>query len=485
MRSINLHRVGFAVVCSVLLSGAPALFAQDQPPPQDQSQQQDRPDYSNQQDRQGSPDQQDPGDQQAPKLPPQQLDSLVAPIALYPDSLLGQLLVATTYPLEVVELSQWLTQNRGLQGVELMDAAKQQNWDPSVQALVAFPDVIKKLTSDVRWTTDLGNAFLSQQGDVMDAVQRMRSKAQSAGKLQTTPQQVVREEQQESRRVIEIQPADPEVVYVPTYDPSYIWGAPAYPYPALYYPSPYVTAGFLGFGAGIHWGGWFGGYGGWGGWGWGPSWYNRTIIVNNNFFHRYRFNDYHSGGGWRGNGVWAHNPDHRLGVPYADRGIANRFNGGAYNRGGYTGSRAPERFNGNGNGNFNRPSGATRPSFPSGGQYRGSQAGNTRPESPRNPGGSSNNPGGAYNGGNHSAFGGVNEGNRSRMESDHGYSSMGRQQPTYRQPQQQQQPQQQPQRQQQRQSAPQQAPRMSAPRQSAAPQQHNSAPRPSGGERRR
>src|SRR5271170_1601855 len=134
--------------------------------------------------------------QQPPPLPPpdqtlnpQQLENLVAPIALYPDPLLTQILVASTYPLEVVEASQWLQQHTALTGTALTDAAQQQNWDASVQALVVFPDVLKKLNTDVTWTTNLGNAFLAQQAQVMDAVQRLRQRAQQDGKLQSTPQE--------------------------------------------------------------------------------------------------------------------------------------------------------------------------------------------------------------------------------------------------------------------------------------------------------
>jgi hypothetical protein len=127
----------------------------------------------------------------APILSPNQLDNLVAPIALYPDPVLSQVLVASTYPLEVVEAEQWLQQNRTLTGAQLMDAARQQNWDPSVQALVALPDVLARLNQDVRWTNDLGNAFLAQQADVMSAVQRMRSRAQANGKLGSTSQETV------------------------------------------------------------------------------------------------------------------------------------------------------------------------------------------------------------------------------------------------------------------------------------------------------
>ena len=171
-------------------------------------------------------------------LSSEQLDNLVAPIALYPDPLLGQLLVASTYPLELVEANQWLQRNRQLRGQALTDAAKQQPWDPSVQALVAVPDALAKLNQDIRWTTDLGNAFLSQQADVMNAVQRMRARAKDNGRLSSTPQQTVATQEQGEQQVIVIQPANPQVIYVPTYDPFYVWGPPLYGYyPPLYYPS--------------------------------------------------------------------------------------------------------------------------------------------------------------------------------------------------------------------------------------------------------
>ncbi|MGA3236926.1 MAG: DUF3300 domain-containing protein, partial [Bryobacteraceae bacterium] len=160
----------------------------------------------------------------------QQLDDLVAPIALYPDPLLGQVLAASTYPLEIVEAEQWFQRNSGLTGTALMDAAKQQNWDPSVQALVAFPEVLARMNQDVRWTTDLGNAFLAQQADVMYAVQRMRASAQSRGRLSSSPQEAVTTQTDNGQSAIQIQPANPQVIYVPQYDPMYVWGPPAYGY---------------------------------------------------------------------------------------------------------------------------------------------------------------------------------------------------------------------------------------------------------------
>jgi uncharacterized protein DUF3300 len=247
-----------------------------------------------------------PAEQQAaPRttLTAQQLDNLVAPLALYPDPLLSQVLVAATYPLEVVEASQWLQQNRSLTGTALIDAAKQQNWDPSVQALVAFPDVLARLNQDVRWTTDLGNAFLGQQTEVMAAVQRLRARAQANGKLRTTPQETVTTQTENGQTAIAIQPADPQVIYVPTYDPTYVWGAPAWGYyPSLYYP----TYGF-GFGFGIPFGGFYAGWGGWGGYGWGFNWFGRGLFVNGGFFGRYGYGYGGFRGGFAGNRAWAHN----------------------------------------------------------------------------------------------------------------------------------------------------------------------------------
>jgi hypothetical protein len=143
---------------------------------------------------------------------PDRLDNLVAPIALYADPLLSQVLVACTYPLEIAEAQLWLQRNSGLSGTGLMDVARQQNWDASVQALVAFPDVLAKLTQDIRWTADLGNAFLSQQADVMSAVQRMRAAAEANGRLSSTPQQVVTTDTEDGQSAITIQPATPEVI---------------------------------------------------------------------------------------------------------------------------------------------------------------------------------------------------------------------------------------------------------------------------------
>jgi len=268
---------------------------------------------------------------QAP-MPPQQLDDLVAPIALYPDPLLGQLLAASTYPLEVVEAEQWLQQNGNLHGQDLLNAARQQNWDPSVQALVAFPDVLAMLNRDVRWTTDLGNAFLAQQQDVMAAVQRMRVRAEQNGKLQSNSQQTVTTDTQNGQSAVVIEPANPQYVYVPVYNPDYIWGAPDWGYyPPLWYPP--ISYGY-GFGPGIYLGGFFPGWGiGWGGWGlgwgWGCGWFGGGLFLNVGFFNHWGFHPYwgsrFAGGFGAGRVGWEHDAFHRAGVPYANRGVSSRF----------------------------------------------------------------------------------------------------------------------------------------------------------------
>ena len=269
----------------------------------------------------------------AQPLPPQALDDLVAPIALYPDPLLGQALAASTYPLELVEAKQWVQANATLQGQQLTNAARQQPWDASVQALVAMPDVLNRLTEDIHWTTDLGNAFLAQQADVMSAVQRMRVRAQANGKLQSTPQETVTNEDQGGQAAVEIQPVDPQVIYAPEYDPNYIWGPPVWGYyPPLYYPS----YGFW-WGPGINLGLYYGGWGGWGfgrggfGWGWGMNWFGHGLFVNGAFFNHYGYGYGRGFGGGYGTGrfagtaAWAHDPSHRLGVGYPNSQLSSRY----------------------------------------------------------------------------------------------------------------------------------------------------------------
>jgi len=285
--------------------------------------------------------------QPAQLLSPAQLENLVAPVALYPDPLLGQVLAASTYPLEVVEAQQWLGQHQNLHGTQLMDAARQQNWDPSVQALVAFPDVMALMTRDVQWTTDLGNAFLAQQKDVMAAVQRMRLRAERNGRLASTPQQNVTTQTQDGQSAVVIEPAEPQVIYVPVYNPAYIWGPPLYGYyPPLWYPG--FGFGF-GFGPGIYLGGFFPGWGfgwpGWGlGWGWGCGWFGGGLFVNVGFFNHYGYHGFYGGGfAAAGRMGWQHDPMHRAGVAYGNSAVAARYNNARFAAGRYS---AGSSFNG-------------------------------------------------------------------------------------------------------------------------------------------
>jgi Protein of unknown function (DUF3300) len=272
----------------------------------------------------------------APRLSPQELGNLVAPIALYPDLLLSEVLAASTYPLELTQAQQWMQQNPGLHGPQLVDAAKQQNWDPSVQALVAFPDVMNLLTRDIQWTTDLGNAFLAQQADVMDSIQRLRASARDNGRLTNTPQQRVTYEQENGQSAIVIQPTDPQVVYAPVYNPAYVWGPPVYGvYPPLAYPAPGYG---IYFGVGAFLGGLFTGLLSFGGWGWGLSWLTHGLFLNGLFFSHFGFHGYggygfHPGGSYVTRAPWVHDPGHRLGVPYGNRFAGARYAGRSFNTG--------------------------------------------------------------------------------------------------------------------------------------------------------
>src|ERR1700733_8799848 len=285
--------------------------------------------------------QQDAAQEQAPPpIPNDQLDSLVAPIALYPDPLLAQVLAASTYPLEIVQLQQFLEKHKDLKGQALTDAVQKEDWDPSVQAMAAFPDLVKQLFDGIKWTTDLGNAFLAQQSDVMDAVQRMRLKAQSAGNLKSTEQQTVETKTVESKTVVVIQQANPQVVYVPSYNPVVVYGPPVYPYPPIYYPPPsYYAAGVaIAFGVGLAIGSYY--HGGWGwGCGWGHS--NVNININNNYVRHYNNTNINRGNINTGNinrpstlpagggNNWQHNPQHRGGTPYSNRATATQYGGTA------------------------------------------------------------------------------------------------------------------------------------------------------------
>jgi hypothetical protein len=343
------------------------------------------------------------------KLSNDQLEALVAPIALYPDPLLAQCLVASTYPLDIVAAQQWLPKNASLKGDALVEAAQNENWDPSVQALVSIPDALKILSENIKWTTELGDAFLAQQSDVMDAVQRLRAKAKDSGKLASSEQQKVETKTEESTTIIEIQPASTEVVYVPTYSPTVIWGVGYYPYPPLYYP-PYYGGAWLGFGLGIAIG-----IGISGGWGWGCGWHGggNTININNNNnsvnHHNARNNTHRSG-----NSNWQHTAQQRGGAPYKDRATASKYGGGA--RGDSPQARQSQAQSRQSQGGFDR-GGASAGSVDrggSGGEYRGSSSSSRA--------GSRDIPSSSHSS---SAFGGSMSGSSARSTSSRGSSSMG------------------------------------------------------------
>lgn len=257
----------------------------------------------------------------------EQLDQLLAPVALYPDALLAQTLMAATYPLEVVEAARWSQANPNLKGDAAVAAVKDKDWDVSVKSLVAFPQVLSMMNSHLDWTQKVGDAMIGQQKDVAASIQRLRAHAMAAGNLKTTEQQKVTTQSSSAGSAIVIEPANPEVVYVPYYNPSWAYGAWPYPaYPPVYYPPPpnYGAALMTGmmFGLGVAagaamFGGW---HWGWSGSGWGNSYttvnVNRatTISANNFDANRYR------------SGQWQFDPAHRNGVPYRTQAERERYN---------------------------------------------------------------------------------------------------------------------------------------------------------------
>src|SRR5438105_8835860 len=263
------------------------------------------------------------------KIPPDELDSHVAPISLYPDPRLAQTLADSTYPLEIIQLQQWMERNKNLKDKTLADAVAKQPWDPSVQGLSAMPDVVQRLAGNIQWTTDLGNAFLAQQSDVMEAVQRMRGKAEGKGTLKTSAQQTVQTKTVEGgKQVIVVEPAQSDVVYVPSYDPAVVYGPPPPAYP--YYP--YTYAGYYP-GMGLAWGAAGFALGAWAGGNWGNcNWGSGDININNNNNFNRTANRNTNRNVNRGTGAgqgkgWQHNPQHRGNAPYGDRGTAGKYGG--------------------------------------------------------------------------------------------------------------------------------------------------------------
>jgi hypothetical protein len=370
-----------------------------------------------------------------------QLDSLVAPIALYPDPLLAQVLAASTYPLEIVQAARWLSSNAKLTGEKLTKEAAKQPWDPSVQALVAFPDALKMLDTNIQWAQDLGNAVLDQQTDVMDAIQRMRKKAKDGGKLQSSKEQKVEVQTVEQKSVIVIQPSDPQVIYVPSYNPTVVYGAPpVYAYPPVAYPSTgaVVATAAVSFGMGVMMGAMWGGCCGGGGYGWGCSWGgSANININNNFNTRYGYNNIQGGnrtnisGGNRanvGNGnSWQHNPEHRRSVPYSGRDTAQRFGGNGRDSAGRN-QRSDNRSGAADRGGLGQNSASTRDRGGAGQNSastrdRGGQSGVGGGQDRVGNRSVGNNSVGGNSGRQNSAFGGSQSRERSQAASNRGFSS--------------------------------------------------------------
>lgn len=259
----------------------------------------------------------------------EELDQMLAPIALYPDSLLVQVLMATTYPIEIVQADRFAKKNKDLKGDKLLEAAKNEDWDPTVKSLLQFPEVLAMMSDKLDWTTKMGDAFLAQQKDVMDSVQRLRKKAQESGNLKTTQQQTVIVE----KETVIIQPANPQVIYVPSYSPTVVygtWAYPAYP-PYPYYPPGYgMAAATFGFMAGVA----VGSSGCcWGNANWGHGDVDIDINHNNNFtknnYNKDRVSHYQKQGGQQGGRQkWQHNAENRKGASYRDNATAQKYNKG-------------------------------------------------------------------------------------------------------------------------------------------------------------
>jgi hypothetical protein len=279
----------------------------------------------------------------APIFNQPQLDQMLAPLALYPDALLSQVLMAATYPTEVVEAARWAQQHPGLTGAALQDALQGQPWDESVKSLCAFPAVLDRMSRDPAWMQQLGDAFIDQQQQVMDTVQALRRRAQADGNLQSNPQQTVAVD----GNAITIVPTNPQVVYVPTYNPAYVYGLwwdPAYP---PYFPSYWGP----GIGAGFFWGAGIGaGLALWGGFDWRR--HDVHIDVDRfNRFNRAHIVDEH----------WHHDLVHRAGVPYRGPVAQQRF-------GGFRGEERPGELHG-------EMAGAARGGEFRGGEMRGGEMG--------------------------------------------------------------------------------------------------------------
>jgi hypothetical protein len=386
----------------------------------------------------------------APPISDQELEQLVAPIALYPDSLMTQILMASTYPLEVVEADRFAKANKDLKGDALTDQLEKQTWDPSIKSLVNFPTVLDMMSQQIDSTSKLGDAFIADQKRVLDAIQKLRAKAQAQGNLKTSEQQKVTVQQDSGSQVIVIEPSQPDIIYVPSYNPIVVYGAwpyPAYPpyVPPAYNPGAAFVSGAIGFGIGVACGAAWG-YA-WGHCNWGHGDVNVNVNQNTNFNRNINRNNYQQninannrlGSG--GAGTWQHDPSHRQGVAYRDNNTAQRFGGPSANqavqaRNQFRGSAdagrqdlargGADQFRGNAGAN---PGGGVQNRGSTGtGNLSGGGAGAANRGGPSSGGGgmqnrSGSSPGGGSSGGRSNAFGDVGSGNSARAASDRGAAS--------------------------------------------------------------
>ena len=338
-----------------------------------------------------------PAAEAAPEEKPfkqEELEQMLAPIALYPDSLLTQILMACTYPLEIVEADRWVKANKTLKGDALAAELEKQEWDASVKSMVNFPDLLAAMSEKLKWTTKIGDAFISDQKRVLDTIQALRAKAKAEGNLESNDQQTVTVTQENDTQVIVIESSKPEVVYVPSYDPVVVyggWSYPSYPPPAYYYPPGYVASSVVSFGVGVACGlAW--GYA-WGHCDWGHSDVDIDIDRNTEFnrnidrdkakaeFDRSsRSSSGERGSGERGSsgrGSWQHDSSHRKGVSYRDQATARQHGGTSQRdaqqaRSDYRGRTGDTGGRGTGGSAQRTPSAGTRDS--KGGAVQGSRS---------------------------------------------------------------------------------------------------------------
>lgn len=356
---------------------------------------------------------------------PQELDQILAPIALYSDSLLSQMLMAASYPIEIVEAARWSKANPQVKGEAAIAAVQNQTWDVSVKSLVAFPSALMQLNDHLDWTQKLGDAMISQEQDVADSIQRLRAKAADAGNLKSGQQQTVTTQGLGTDRTIVIEPTNPDVVYVPSYNPNWAYGAWSEPaYPPTYYPPPAGYGYGTALASGLLWGLAFAGTAGalYGGWNWarGAGYVNinanRAVNVDRNF-DRSRYTN---------NNRWQHDAGHRRGVAYRDQATRQQFGQnrpGADQRQQFRGQQGAARPGG--------AQGAQRPNVGQGGGQRPNVGqGGQRPnvgQGGQRPGQGGQRPNAGQGGGNRgSALSGVNRGQQVNRDAARGRAQQNR-----------------------------------------------------------